>query len=138
NQRGNAFARLKLTEFEKTQNETLSATLFVDNGSIRTVDSIAVKGYEKFPRSFLKYYAGIKAGKVFNQKELVAQSENLNSLGFVNTIRPPEALFRKDSTTVYLYLEKQHNNHFDGILGFATDEETQKLALNGYLNLELN
>src|SRR5690606_1882469 len=26
----------------------------------------------------------------------------------------------------------------DGILGFATDEETQKLALNGYLNLELN
>lgn len=138
NQMGNAFARLRLTEFEKDDNNKLSATLFVDNGKIRTVDSIAIKGYEKFPRSFLKYYAGIKKGKLFNQKKLVEQSENLNSLGFVSAIKPPEALFRKDSTTVYFYLEKKNNNLFDGILGFATDEETQKLSFNGYLNLELN
>ncbi|WP_160113268.1 POTRA domain-containing protein [Aequorivita antarctica] len=138
NQKGNAFARLRLTEFEKDDNNKLSAALFVDNGNIRTVDSIAIKGYEKFPRSFLKYYAGVKKGKLFNQKKLVEQSENLNSLGFVSAIKPPEALFRKDSTTVYFYLEKQNNNLFDGILGFATDEETQKLTFNGYLNLELN
>ncbi|HET8804476.1 MAG TPA: POTRA domain-containing protein [Aequorivita sp.] len=138
NQEGNAFARLRLTEFEKDENDGLSANLFVDNGSIRNIDSIAIKGYEKFPRSYLKYYAGVKKGKIFNQKKLVEQNENLNSLGFVNAIKPPEALFRKDSTTVYFYLEKQNNNLFDGILGFATNEETQKLELNGYLNLELN
>ena len=138
NQKGNAFARLRLTEFEKDENDKLSAALFVDNGNIRTIDSIAVKGYEKFPRSFLKHYAGVKKGKLFNQKKLVEQSESLNSLGFVSAIKPPEALFRKDSTTVYFYLEKQNNNLFDGILGFATDEETQKLTFNGYLNLELN
>ncbi len=138
NQKGNAFARLKLTELEKDEANGLSATLFVENGNIRTIDSIAIKGYDKFPRSFLKYYAGVKKGKVFNQKKLVEQNENLNSLGFVNSIKPPEALFRKDSTTVYFYFEKQNNNFFDGILGFATNEETQKLELNGYLNLELN
>lgn len=138
NQKGNAFARLRLSEFEKDENNNLTATLFVDNGNIRNVDSIAVKGYEKFPRSFLKYYAGIKKGEVFNQKKLVEQNENINSLGFVSAIKPPEALFRKDSTTVYFYLEKQNNNLFDGIIGFATDEETQKLTFNGYLNLELN
>ncbi|WP_157429269.1 autotransporter assembly complex protein TamA [Aequorivita sublithincola] len=138
NQKGNAFARLRLSEFEKDENNNLSATLLVDNGNFRNVDSIAVKGYEKFPRSFLKYYAGIKKGEVFNQKKLVEQNENLNSLGFVSAIKPPEALFRKDSTTVYFYLEKQNNNLFDGIIGFATDEETQKLTFNGYLNLELN
>ncbi|MDN3724312.1 hypothetical protein QRD02_07945 [Aequorivita sp. SDUM287046] len=138
NQQGNAFARLKLSEFEKDENGNLSATLIVDNGNVRTVDSIAVKGYEKFPRSFLKYYAGVKKGGIFNQKKLVEQNENLNSLGFVNAIKAPEALFRKDSTTVYFYLEKHNNNLFDGILGFATDEETKKLSFNGYLNLELN
>lgn len=138
NQKGNAFARVKLTQFEKDESGVLSANLFVDNGTIRTVDSIVVKGYEKFPKSFLKHYAGVRKGKVFNQKKLVAQNENLNSLGFVSTIKPPEALFRKDSTVVYFYLEKQNNNLFDGILGFATDEETQKLTFNGYLNLELN
>ncbi|QQX75411.1 MULTISPECIES: POTRA domain-containing protein [Aequorivita] len=138
NQKGNAFARVKLTQLEKGENGVLSANLLVDNGTIRTVDSIVVKGYEKFPKSFLKYYAGVRKGRVFNQKKLVAQNENLNSLGFVSTIKPPEALFRKDSTVVYFYLEKQNNNLFDGILGFATDEETQKLTFNGYLNLELN
>ncbi len=138
NQKGNAFARIKLTEIEKDEANSLSATLFVDNGNIRTIDSIALKGYDNFPRSFLKYYAGVRKGKVFNQKKLLEQNENLNSLGFANSIKPPEALFRKDSTTVYFYLEKQNNNLFDGILGFATNEETQKLELNGYLNLELN
>jgi len=138
NQKGNAFARVKLTHFEKNENGTLTANLIVENGTIRTVDSIVVKGYEKFSPSFLKYYAGVRKGKVFNQKKLVAQNENLNSLGFVSTLKPPEALFRKDSTVVYFYLEKQNNNLFDGILGFATDEDTQKLTFNGYLNLELN
>lgn len=138
NQKGNAFARLRLSEFEKNDTDMLIATLLVDNGIVRTVDSIVVKGYEKFPKSYLRYYAGIRKGKIFNQKKLVTQSENLNSLGFVSTVKPPEALFRKDSTTVYFYLEKQNNNLFDGILGFATDEETQKLIFNGYLNLELN
>ncbi len=138
NQKGNAFARVRLTEFEKDENNNLSATLFLDNGNIRTIDSIAIKGYEKFPRSFLKHYAGIRKGKIFNQKQLVEKNKNLNSLGFASAIKPPEALFRKDSTTVYFYLEKQNNNLFDGILGFSTDEETQKLTFNGYLNLELN
>lgn len=137
NQRGNAFARVKLTEIEKN-NDELSATLFLERGNVRTIDSIVLKGYEKFPRSFLRYYGGVKEGKVFDQRKLVSQNEDLNSLGFVSSSKPPEALFRKDSTVVYFYLEKQNNNAFDGILGFATDEETQKLRFNGYLNLELN
>lgn len=138
NQKGNAFAKVKLKEIEKDLHNQLTAHLSLDNGNIRTVDSIAIQGYEKFPKSFLKHYAGIKKGKVFRKSKLVEQSENLNSLGFVNSVKPPEALFRKDSTVVYFYLEKQNNNIFDGILGFATDEETQKLEFNGYLNLELN
>lgn len=138
NQKGHAFARVKLMGLEKENDHRLNATLTVENGTIRTVDSVVVKGYEKFPSSFLKYFAGVRTGEIFNQKKLVAQSDNINSLGFVSAVKPPEALFRKDSTTVYFYLEKQNNNLFDGILGFATDEESQKLTLNGYLNLELN
>src|SRR5690554_6779320 len=138
NQKGNAFARLRLSQIEKDGPDELTATLILEAGTARTVDSIVVQGYEKFPESFLRHYSGVKIGKSFNKKELVEQSESLNSLGFVSSIKPPEALFRKDTTIVYFYLEKQNNNLFDGILGFATDEETQKLELNGYLNLELN
>lgn len=138
NQKGNAFARLKLSEWEKSANGELTARLILDDGTPRTVDSIVVKGYEKFPRSFLKHYAGIKKGKIFNKQKLVSQSEILNGLGFATNSKTPEALFRKDSTIVYFYLDKQNNNQFDGILGFATDEASQKLEFNGFLNLELN
>ncbi len=46
-------------------------------------------------------------------------------------------LFTKDSTTVYFYLERKVNNRFDGFLGFATNEETNRLQLDGYIDLIL-
>lgn len=137
-EKGDPFSRIQLSEIEKKDNTTLKANLNFTSTSQRKIDGIVVKGYEKFPKSFLKYYAGIKKGKVFNQKKVIEQNNTLNNLGFVNSIKPPEALFKKDSTIVYLYFEKANNNLFDGILGFATNEDTQKLEFNGYLNLELN
>tara|TARA_R100000353_G_scaffold103550_2_gene74872 strand:- start:67952 stop:69649 length:1698 start_codon:yes stop_codon:yes gene_type:complete len=138
NRKGQAFAKLKLVNFEKDASGNLSATLKLLNNEKRYIDSIVIKGYEKFPKAFLRHYAGIKKGKTFDQKKLITQSENLNSLGFVTTTKSPEVLFRKNKTSVYFYLNKENNNLFDGVLGFSTNEETQKLKLNGYLNLQLN
>lgn len=135
---GNSFAKLNLTNITKKDNKTLTANLNLYGGSVRTIDKIIIKGYDDFPKSHLTYYAGIKKGEIFNQKKVIEQNDLLNNLGFVKTIKPPEALFRKDSTSIYFYLEKRNNNLFDGILGFATNEETQNLEFNGYLNLELN
>ena len=135
---GNAFARIKLENITKQKKGSLSANIVVVNGDARTIDSIIVKGYEKISKSHIKYYAGIKKGKKFNKSKLIEKSNILNSLGFVSVTKPPEILFKKDSTIVYLYLKKEKNNLFDGILGFATDEDSQKLIFNGYLNLELN
>jgi len=134
---GNTFARLKLTDIE-TKNNNVTARINTQGKSFRTLDSIIIKGYDKFPRSYLKYYAGIKTGKTFSRKKLLQQNSVIDNLGFANTTKAPEVLFRKETTTAYFYIEKQNNNLFDGILGFATDEETQRLQLNGYLNLELN
>lgn len=135
---GHPFTKIRLSEIEKDENQNLIASLIIEKGNIRTIDSLVIKGYEKFPRPYLKYYAGIRKGNVFNRKKLIEQNERLNSLGFASSKSAPEALFRKDSTIVYFYVEKENNNLFDGILGFATDEQTQKLIFNGYLNLELN
>lgn len=136
--KGHPFTKLRLSEIEKNTDGTLHATLLMDEGKARSIDSIVIKGYEKFPRSYLKYYAGVKEGQIFNRKKLIEHNERINSLGFASTTKAPEALYRKDSTTVYFYLKKENNNHFDGILGFATDEITQKVVFNGYLNLILN
>lgn len=135
---GNAFAKLSLTNIAKETNQKLKARLILVKGEKRTIDSIVLKGYEKFPKSYIKYYAGVKNGKTFNQKKLVSQNEAVNNLPFARTLKAPEALFRKDSTIVYFYLEKRNANLFDGVLGFSTSEESNKLELNGYLNFELN
>lgn len=135
---GSPFATIKLGDFTYEGSSIVVARILLESGEKRTVDSIAIKGYEKFPVAFLKHYAGIKKGRAFDREKLTRKNEVINSLGFVRTIKPPEVLFRVNSTTLFLYLEKRNNNLFDGILGFATDEETNKLEFNGYLNLELN
>lgn len=136
--KGHPFAKLKLSEIVKNTDNTLHATLLLDRGNFRTIDSIVVKGYEKFPRSYLTYYAGVRKGGVFDRKQLIEHNNRVNSLGFASTTKAPEALYREENTTVYFYLKKENNNHFDGILGFVTDEITQKVTFNGYLNLSLN
>jgi len=137
-QNGDAFASLQLSEFRKESKNTISAQLQLTTTQNRTLSGVVIKGYEKFPKSFLTYFAGIKKGQPFNKEKLIEQNNSLNNLGFVKTTKTPEALFKKDSTTAYLYLEKRNNNLFDGIIGFNTNEETQRLEFNGYLNLELN
>src|SRR5690554_6209504 len=54
--KGHPFTKLKLSEIEKKSDNTLYATLYIDRGKARTIDSIVIKGYEKFPRPYLKYY----------------------------------------------------------------------------------
>jgi outer membrane protein assembly factor BamA len=137
-EQGNAFVKIRLDEIYKEDPDTIAANLVVVGGDQRTIDQIIVKGYDKFPRSYIRYFAGFKKGRTFSQNDVVEKSELLNSLGFVSNIKPPEVLFKEDSTVVYLYLKKQKNNLFDGVLGFATDDESQKLIFNGYLNLELS
>jgi len=62
----------------------------------------------------------------------------LNNLRFAEQTKTPEVLFTKDSTILYIYLEKSQSNTFDGFLGFSTDEDTNKIDFNGFINLELN
>lgn len=122
------------TEFKNT----LLAKLTITSQKKRNVNAIQIKGYENFPRAFLRYSIGLKEGMLFQQQKINQQSLLLENLGFVKNTKPPEVLFTNEATEIYLYLEKVPNNNFDGILGFATNEETNKIELNGYLNLVLS
>lgn len=134
---GNPFTSFQLQELSKNQTNTLTATLIVTQDINRYANRIVINGYEKAPKGFIKHYARIREGKLFNQKELLEQNERLNDLSFITSKKDPEVLFTKDSTTVYFYLERKINNRFDGFLGFATNEETNRLQLDGYIDLVL-
>ncbi|MCB0435413.1 MAG: hypothetical protein KDD08_05055, partial [Mangrovimonas sp.] len=108
------------------------------NGGQRRIDAVVVKGYEKFPKSYIRHFLKIKKGTQFGIKDIEKKTQLLKNLRFASEIKPPEVLFKNDSTTLYLYIEKRKSNAFDGFLGFGTNEETNKIEFDGYLNLELN
>ncbi|MDW5287773.1 hypothetical protein [Formosa sp. PL04] len=136
-EQGLPFSTLKLENIN-IENDSVKADLKISEKTIeRHIDKIIVKGYEKFPRKYIKYYAQIKTGDIFNMNEIIKKTKRLNKLPFTNLIRDAEVLFTKDSTTLYIYLEKQKSNNFDGYLGFTTNEDTNKLEFSGYLNMLL-
>ena len=136
---GFPFTKIKLSELKIKDSKTLTANLIiVKDEKKRRLDKVVIKGYEKFPKSFLNRFLKIKPEKTFNIESIKRKMDNLNNLRFAEQTKNPEVLFSKDSTTLYIYLQKSQSNTFDGFLGFSTNEETNKLDFNGYLNLELN
>lgn len=136
---GFPFSKIKLSNLKKESENSLTANLIIlKGGNKRSLDKIIIKGYEKFPKSYLKRFLKIKTQKKFNIEEINRKMTTLKSLGFAEQTKNPEALFTKDSTTLYIYLKKLQNNAFDGFLGFNTNEETNKIDFNGYINLKLN
>ncbi|MGB5418271.1 POTRA domain-containing protein [Algibacter sp.] len=136
--KGFPFSKLKLSDLKIKDSINIEAHLITDNTKQkRTIDNIIIKGYEKFPRSYLKHFLKIKPKQVFNLNTIQNKTEQLKNLNFANELKSPEVLFSKDSTTLYLYLEKARSNNFDGYLGFGTNDETNKLEFDGYLNLNL-
>ncbi|WP_460218264.1 POTRA domain-containing protein [Psychroserpens sp. MEBiC05023] len=135
--RGNPFSSLILKRIEKIDNKTLRGFLSVSEPKSRTIDKLILKGYEKFPKSFVKRYLKIKTGQAFSLEQIKQKTSALNDLVFANQIKDPEVLFTQDSTILYMYIDKTRSNTFDGFLGFGTNEATNKIEFDGYLDLNL-
>ena len=135
-QEGKSFSEVKLKNIQLKKN-ILFANLNIHLSKERTVDKILVKGYEHFPKSYLKYFLNIKKRVIFNQKKIKNISASINSLNFVSEIKPLEVLFSKDSTLLYLYLKKEARNSFEGLISFASKKKGKGLLFNGYVDLKL-
>ena len=130
---GKSFSKVQLKNIQ-IKNKTLFADLEINPSEKRTIQKIIVKGYENFPFAFLKNYFRIKSSTIFNQKKIEEISKNSKNLPFINEIRPPEVLFTKDSTQLFLYLSKKQNNSIDGIVNF-TSKENGGVLFNGMLDV---
>ena len=133
---GRSFSKVQLKNI-LIKDKTLFADLEIQSSEKRTINSVLVKGYEAFPTSFLKNYFNIKSNAVFNQKKINEISNASKGLQFIKEIKPPEILFTKDSTLLYLYLKKHQTNSFDGVVNFAS-KENGDLLFNGNIDLKLH
>lgn len=133
---GYPMAKIKLQTIQRSKNN-LYAKLIIDSGQKRFLNEIVFNGYEKFPKNHKKNLLRLFKNKTFNQENLENLYSNINKFGFINQVKYPEILFKKDSTVVYAYIEKSKSNTFDGIIGFSNDEK-KNIVFNGYVDLVLN
>lgn len=137
---GYAFAKVKLGNIiEKQQN--LYADLFINTGNKRNINSIVIKYQDQtqkkiFPKGAEKQINKKYNNSVFNQETVENIKIDFEKFGFINQTKYPEILFTKDTTKVFVYLEKRKANNFDGYLGF-NNTENKKIKFNGYLDLTL-
>jgi hypothetical protein len=136
--KGYPFNKVQLIDIKSYDQVNLYATVNIELNQKRKTDKIIIKGYENFPKAFTKHYLKYSTKDDFNLEAIKKKGEEIQKLGFVRQVKDPEVLFKKDSTITYLYLEKVKNNSFDGFIGFATNEESRKLDINGYMDIRLN
>ncbi|WP_233588544.1 hypothetical protein [Flavobacterium sp. LS1P28] len=139
-QNGFALAKLKLTNIKRI-NAVLYANLKIETDKKRILNAITIN-YEdtnsttKFPSGHFAQLNRKYKTSIFNQKVLDQIYTDFENFGFISQIKYPEILFTKDTTKVYVYLQKRKSNTFDGFIGF-TNNENQKITLNGYLDVQL-
>jgi hypothetical protein len=134
--KGFSMSKSQLKSIRKA-NGILYCELFIEKSNKRTLDNIIINGYDKFPKSHKSNLVRLFKNKTFNQSNLEKLYTNINKYNFVNQIKYPEILFKKDSTITYIYLERAKSNTFDGVIGFTNDDQN-KITFNGYLDLQLD
>lgn len=133
---GFSMAKVKLVNIQLSK-DFLKADLSITKETKRQVNDIVINGYDKFPVGHKKNILRLYRNKVFNQKNLDKLYNDFEKFRFVKQTKYPEILFTKDSTKIYVYLEKTKPNTFDGYIGF-TNDENKKVLFSGYLDLVLN
>ena len=134
---GYPFAKIKLDNISLINPETVESKLIIDYGSERKIDKIKIKGYEDFPLKYIKYLLGIELNTILKLDNVKNQVKILNQTNFARNLKDPEILFTRDSTTLYLYIQKIKKNTFDGFLGFNSDDQSGKVKIQGYAKINL-
>ena len=135
--KGNSFSEITYVN-PLLKNDTLFLEMKISNSSSRKIDKVITRGYEDFPKKFITKYFLIDKNTVFSKQKLNQVSALSNKLDFIKEKKAPEVLFKKDSTHLYLFLDKIGTSSFDGFVNFSSKENGKGLLLNGNLDLKLN
>ncbi len=132
-EKGFAFSRVK-TQYLGIKNDLPQVEISVLKNQQRRITGIVLRSHTQVPRRFVRNIEKDFVGKVYSEGALSELYRSLQNHRFLSLEKPPQTLFTKDSTQIFLFFQKKKTNTFDGIIGFGNDK-TEKFTFNGSLNL---
>ncbi len=132
---GFAFSRVK-AKYLGIKNEIPQVEISVNKNEQRKIDGFVFRGYDKLPKRFVKNLEKEYKGKPYDAKQLTTINKQLQNHPFLTLEKPPQTLFTKDSTQIFLFTQKRKSNTFDGVLGFG-NSKTNKITFNGSFDVNL-
>ena len=132
---GYSISEIKLDN-QIIDNDVINSQLKIRLDEKRKIDLITINPYTNFPKGINKQLLKKYIKKDFNQQTISEIQKELSQFPFIKTVKPPEVLFTENKTVLYLFLEKANANQFDGLIGFANDDNG-KVRFNGNLDLKL-
>ena len=134
---GYPFGKVGFINYKLVNPTTIKLEMEIQYGSKRNIDKVIVKGYENFPKNFIKNIFKPGKSNSLDVDKALSLANKIDKTGFARNIKDPEILFTKDSSSLYLYLDKIRRNTFDGFLSFDTDENSGKINIEGYAKINL-
>lgn len=122
--------------YDSIKEKNIYGKIFVEKGNLSTIDSIAVKGYNKFPKYLISRFLEIKKKEKYNQRKINKIDKKLEKNIFIKEYKKNSVLFNQEKTILFLYLEKKHNNSIDGFIGLNNNQE--ETTIYGKIDLNLS
>lgn len=137
---GYPFAKLFLDSITIVQN-SVSAVLKIDAGSLYKIDSIRVYGDAKIDNAFLQRYLDIPNGSSYNKRKLEAVSGRIAELQYVQEERPSNLTLLGTGSVLNLYLKAKRSSQVNVLVGFLPNSnsatDSKKFLVTGEANVLL-
>ena len=134
--KGFPFAKIQITE-QNEQNKKLIFTYKIDSGEFFKIDKIILKSEDDFHKKTILNLIGLNEGDPYSEIKISNIPLLLSASKLYDLAQPIQLLFKAGKADVYIYLKKKKSSNADGYVGFQQDQLTNKLVLNGYINLQL-
>ncbi len=132
---GYPFASLNFEDYY-IENDTLKGNIAINPGPQIALDSLVIKGFDKFSKNVIRHDLGYKEGMLYSENFLRKLPERTQQVEYLNMVNPPAVAFTKDENILFLYFEEVKSNQIDGVIGLNT-EENGDVNLNGDIQLRL-
>ena len=138
---GYPFATIKLDSVNINK-DNIKASLVYDAGPRFLFDSVSIIGSAKLKTKFLASYLKIFPGRPYDQQKVNSVAQALKQLPFLTSTAPTDVIFKNEKAYILIYADQKKSNQFDGIIGFAPNQnitigKQNKVLITGEVNFQL-